>query len=48
MLSGRSGSVAEVIGEPGPRDVPAASFGTGFLPPLVLGLVAWVSRANGC
>ncbi|EMD26804.1 GntP family permease [Amycolatopsis azurea] len=36
VLSGLSGSVAEVIGESGLRDVLAGSFGTGFLPPLVL------------
>ncbi|WP_410651244.1 GntP family permease [Amycolatopsis sp. cmx-4-54] len=36
VLSGLSGSVAEVIGKSGLRDVLASSFGTGFLPPLVL------------
>ncbi|WP_409493088.1 GntP family permease [Amycolatopsis sp. cmx-11-12] len=36
VLSGLSGSVAEVIGKSGLRDVLAGSFGTGFLPPLVL------------
>ncbi len=36
MLSGLSGSVAAVIGKSGLRDVLAGSFGTGFLPPLVL------------
>ncbi|OXM52870.1 GntP family permease [Amycolatopsis alba] len=36
VLSGLSGSVAEVIGRSGLRDVLASSFGTGFLPPLVL------------
>ncbi|MFJ4099272.1 GntP family permease [Amycolatopsis japonica] len=36
VLSGLSGSVAEVIGKSGLRDVLASSFGTGYLPPLVL------------
>ncbi|MEU9690687.1 GntP family permease [Amycolatopsis japonica] len=36
VLSGLSGSVAEVIGKSGLRDVLASSFGTGVLPPLVL------------
>ncbi|KFU75318.1 H+/gluconate symporter [Amycolatopsis lurida] len=36
VLSGLSGSVAEVIGKSGLRDMLANSFGTGFLPPLVL------------
>jgi GntP family gluconate:H+ symporter len=36
VLSGLSGSVAEVIGQPGLRDVLAESFSVGFLPPLLL------------
>ncbi|QFU88418.1 GntP family permease [Amycolatopsis sp. YIM 10] len=36
VLSGLSGSVAEVIGKSGLRDVLAESFGAGFLPPLLL------------
>ncbi|KZB81007.1 GntP family permease [Amycolatopsis regifaucium] len=36
VLSGLSGSVAEVIGKSGLRDVLASSFSTGVLPPLVL------------
>src|SRR3712207_5768119 len=36
VLSGLSGSVAEVIGQSGLRDVLAESFSAGFLPPLLL------------
>ncbi|WP_138758220.1 GntP family permease [Modestobacter altitudinis] len=36
VLSGLSGSVAEVIGQSGLRDVLAESFNAGFLPPLLL------------
>ncbi|WP_138732569.1 GntP family permease [Modestobacter excelsi] len=36
ILSGLSGSVAEVIGQSGLRDVLAESFNAGFLPPLLL------------